>query len=122
LKNKLGWELDEAVLNKIPQHLRKGDIKLADSVDNQINPRGGIRFEYKNPKGMPQDNVRIMQGNPGAKWPAQQQDYVKITSNGKVLDFNGNPIPERNGIKPSSTQESHIFLKKWLSWREWDKK
>jgi outer membrane biosynthesis protein TonB len=121
-KAKTGWDLPKDVLDKVPEHIRKADIRLADSLDNNLNPRAGVRFEYKNARGMPQDNIRIMEGDPNAKWPSQRQDYVKITSNGKVLDWNGNPIPENNGIKPSNMQESHIPLHEWKQWSEWNKK
>jgi hypothetical protein len=122
-KAKTGWDLPKDVLDKMPEHIRKADIKLADSLDNNLNPRAGVRFEYKNARGMPQDNIRIMQGDPNAKWPSQRQDYVKITSNGKVIGRDGNVIePTAEFPKPKNHPDAHIPVNEYVNWRGFDKK
>ena len=90
--------------------------KLADTDDNI-----GIRFQDNmNAKY----NVRIMKGKPDAKWQSQRQDYVKITSNGRVLGKDGLEIKSgKDGVKyPKSHPDAHISLNEYKNWNEWDKK
>lgn len=62
-----------------------------------------------------------MKGKPDAK-SSQQQDYVKITSNGKVLDWDGLVIDQNRHPSPLLAEEAHIPLNDWLKWREWNNK
>ncbi|MCB1107108.1 MAG: hypothetical protein KDK76_03325, partial [Chlamydiia bacterium] len=57
---------------------------------------GGMRYRLKIPG---KDDafelgveVRVMPGNPNAKWPSQKQPYVMHNSNGKFLDKHGNIV------------------------------
>jgi len=76
---KVEWDVPQSVFDKLPAELK---IKKFAGTDDNI----GIRFQDNmNAKY----NVRIMKGKPDAEWPLQRQDYVKITSNGRVLDSSG---------------------------------
>ncbi|WP_339040177.1 hypothetical protein [Candidatus Lariskella endosymbiont of Hedychridium roseum] len=97
--NNAGWKVDKKVIDKIPEHLVKTEGKLADSFKSQTNPRGGIKFETKS------DNIRIMENKPGGQ-PAQQQDYVKIVSGGKVIGRDGNVISQKDFPNPASCYTS----------------
>ncbi|CAL7961099.1 hypothetical protein MIDIC_240069 [Alphaproteobacteria bacterium] len=114
-----GWQVDKQILEKIPESLRKTGGQLANSFESKTNPTPGIRFiSGKNS----QYDVRIMKGDPTKQWPSQQQDYVKVVSNGKVIGKDGNPIIEQNGIKTADLEEAHIPLEEYKYWKEFDKK
>jgi hypothetical protein len=106
---KAEWDVPQSVFDKLPAELKIK--KLAkEGIGVRMQDVSGDKF-----------NVRIMKGKPDAEWPSQRQDYVKITSNGKVLDFNGNEISSKQYKSPSDQPEAHIPLNKWLKWKEWDK-
>jgi hypothetical protein len=76
-----------------------------------------IRFESH-----PQDKVRIMKGNPNAKYPSRQQDYVKIFSNGRVIGKNGFEIKlVQDGFKKAMNHpDAHTPTSQWMQWKQWD--
>jgi RHS repeat-associated protein len=59
-------------------------------------------------------SVRLQRGNPESAFPSQRVDYVKITSNGKVIGRNGKVVSS------SSAEEAHIPLAEWRTWVKWD--
>jgi hypothetical protein len=87
----------------VPDFLGTG--KLVDKGE-------GFKWQNKHAEFM----VRIRKGNPNLDYPAQQVDYVKITSGGRVLDTNGTPVDN------SAVPEAHIPLSEWLKWEAWNKK
>jgi hypothetical protein len=111
---KAEWDVPQSVFDKLPAELKIK--KLADTDDNI-----GIRFQ-DNMKA--KYNVRIMKGKPDAEWPSQRQDYVKITSNGRVLGKDGLEIKSgKDGVKyPKNHPDAHISLNEYKNWNEWDKK
>lgn len=100
-----GLKIDKGTLNKIPKEF--GDLKLN---------RKGVGIRWGQEKG--KNCVRIDKGNPNAPLPSQRVDHVRINSNDKVLDQNGNPIQTS---KPSKTEEAHIPLEVWKQWKDWNK-
>jgi hypothetical protein len=111
---KAEWDVPQSVFDKLAAELKIK--KLADTDDNI-----GIRFQDNmNAKY----NVRIMKGKPDAEWPSQRQDYVKITSNGRVLGKDGLEIKSgKDGVKyPKNNPDAHISLNEYKNWNEWDKK
>jgi hypothetical protein len=116
-----GWKLDRAALDKVPEHLKLvgiSGIRLAKSVFNPKNPRGGIIFEDKR-RG---HSIRIMQGNPDYKMDYQLEDYVQLRSGGKVLGKDGREISNKDFNKPRKHKDAHIPLNEWMKWERWNKK
>ncbi len=104
--------------------IAKGLDKISDAIDSvkKIGPAGdagasvtkqipsdwtmktsknGQGTVFKDPKNPSGNNVRTQSGNPKSPNSAQQNPYVKQTSNGKTVDKNGKPTP-------SNSAESHI--------------
>jgi len=64
-----------------------------------------------------QSSVRIDDADPRPNaFPAQAVPHVKVIACGRVLDREGNVIGS------SSSQEAHIPLDIWLTWRQWDER
>ena len=105
----------ESNIEKVPAHLRQ-EFKFAQSASNPTDPRGGIRFVGQ------RDNIRVMQGDPTAKFLHQKQDYVKITSNGRSIGRDGLAISDKIFEAPSEIPEAHIPLNEWIKWEKWNKK
>jgi filamentous hemagglutinin len=95
-------QMKQAGQSKVPSNWGEG--KVSDKGD-------GWRWQDPNNVG---NNVRIMKGNPNSPKPEQQVDYVKITSGGKVIDTNANPLADAQGAR------SHIPLSNWLNWNSWN--
>lgn len=73
--------------------------------------QGGRGVRFGDGKG---NSIRVERGNPKGQ-PAQQNDYVKVTTGGKVRDVNGREVaPTRDFPKPSDNPASHIPLKDFL--------
>ena len=105
----LTWEVPEEVLKKIPK-------EFGEARANR--KKIGIRWVSK----YGESSIRIDQGNPISELPSQKVDHVRINSEGKVLDCNGNPINSTlEQPKPAKTEEAHIPLEVWKKWREWNK-
>jgi SPP1 gp7 family putative phage head morphogenesis protein len=52
--------------------------------------RKGTGRTYYDPKN-PGNDIRIQKGSPSARFPKQQEDYIRWKKNGKWLDKNGKP-------------------------------
>jgi len=51
-----------------------------------------------------------MKGKPDAEWPSQRQDYVKITSNERVLGKDGLEIKSgKDGVKYEIKKAKRFF-------------
>ena len=109
LKQVFGWNINIDALNKIPN-------ELYYNADLSTTRKGqGIRFVSK------QHDIRIMRGRPDGH-PSQQQDYVKIVSNGKVGLRDGSFVSSGDIKKASHHSEAHIPLNEWMNWRAWNEK
>jgi hypothetical protein len=69
-----------------------------------------------------QNTKRNMKGNPNAKYPSRQQDYVKIFSNGRVIGKNGFEIKlVQDGFKKAMNHpDAHTPTSQWMQWKQWD--
>lgn len=76
--------------------------------------KDGWRWEDPKNQG---NTIRIDKGEPNSRTPSQQVDHVVITSNGRIIGPDGQPI---QAAKPSQTAEAHIPLTEWLKWRSWN--
>lgn len=74
----------------------------------------GVRWVDPSNQG---NRVRIDKGDPNHGSPSQQVDHVVVSVNGRIVDKNGNVI---DAPKPSKTEEAHIPLSVWLTWKTWD--
>jgi hypothetical protein len=110
---KVDWDVPPSVFDKLPADLKIKDVAKSDNTIG-IRFRDSVKAEH---------NVRIMKGNPDARHPSQRQDYVKITSNGRVLGRDGNVIDSKAGSsKAAHNPEAHIPLSEYQNWKEWNKK
>ncbi len=104
-------DIPKEALDKIPS-----DLKI-----KQISRDGeGIRFRDSDSG---QESVRIMKGDINADNPSQKNDYVKITSGGKVIGKDGNVINDGPSKKqsPSYHPDAHIPKNQWVKWKQWNK-
>ena len=65
-----------------------------------------LEFRGLNEKLNVRAEVRVMPGNPNAKWASQREPYVKHNSNGKFYDKNG-------GIVSTDDPSAHIPLNEY---------
>jgi hypothetical protein len=88
--------------------------------DGQANSKkDGWRWSDPNDVG---NGVRWDKGNPNSSWPSQQEDQVRVTSGGKVIGPDGNPIDRtETDPKPSRLPESHIPSDDYEQWQDWNK-
>jgi len=94
------WLPPEEALDKVPDSLGMGQT---------IRKGDGWRWQHKHGE----NSIRIRKGNPQAVEGAQKVDYVKITSNGKLVDRNGEILPSGS---EASLPEVHIPLSEWVKW------
>lgn len=78
--------------------------------------RKGVGTRYKDPDNPKGNIVRVDAGNPNNSQALQQVDHVVVTSNGRILGPNGQPIP--GSIK--QYPEAHIPLSQYVGWRTWN--
>ncbi|WP_039458705.1 hypothetical protein [Candidatus Jidaibacter acanthamoebae] len=108
--DKLGWELPQEALNKIPR-----DLKFVKANREGV----GIRIQDSE-KGA--SVIRIDKGNPSNDYLHQQVDHVRINYNGQVIGRDGKPILQTDKTpRPREAPEAHIPLSEWLQWKEWNK-
>ena len=101
-----GWEVPQEAKDKIP----------AEWGEGEPNRKGeGQRWQDPNDKG---SGVRIDKGNPDNSQPSQQVDHVVVRDKGRVIGSDGQPI---NGSIKENPSQSHIPLRDWIKWSNWNK-
>ena len=68
---------------------------------------GGVRFIDPN---NPNNNVRVMPGNPESAFANSRQPYVIRYKNGAPVDKNGNAIPSSTGANQNRSPDLHVPL------------
>jgi hypothetical protein len=96
----------------------EGKGKIPPEWGNGKPTKSGGGWKWFDPGKYKGDGVRIDPGDPNAQYPWQQVDHVSVTYEGKKLDMYGNPI---YASTPSATQDAHIPLSVWRTWRFWYK-
>ena len=74
------------------------------------NKGGGYKFSDPN---NPNNNIRVMPGDPNSPNPAQQAPYVKYQNNGINYDQNGNPVPNNSAAShiPTNSYNPNVMPK-----------
>ncbi|MCK2244765.1 ALF repeat-containing protein [Crossiella sp. S99.2] len=104
-----GW-LDARALTKVPDTF---------GLPGPTKKGVGVRwFDEKNPRG---NFIRIDKGNPASDFPSQRVDHVRITDNGRLVDRNGNKLPQGTKVSDDGLA-THIPLEEWLQWKSWNEK
>ena len=75
--------------------------------------RSGNGIKYLNPDN-PNDNIRIMPGNPNSRFPSQRKPYVKRQKNGALVDSNGNRVLDTRENPSNESIESHIPYEEYI--------
>jgi hypothetical protein len=79
-------------------------------------PTGDGGWKWQDPNN-PGNNIRWSPGNPKSEYPNSRGPNVKVNSNGRRLDRNGDPSRARI---PSEDSETHIPQDEWLRWGSWN--
>jgi RHS repeat-associated protein len=74
--------------------------------------RSGGGWKWADPNN-PNNQIRIMPGNPNAKFESQREPYVQIRHDGRVIGRGGAQQPDKYN------PDAHVPYREWINWRHW---
>ncbi len=111
----------------LARHARTGDeflagdefLRATDMVPNawiERANRKGVGRRWQDPSDVG-NNIRIDMGIPNSPWPSQRVDHVVVSSRGKLIGRDGQPL---SGALSDNAVQAHIPLSEYVNWSSWN--